>query len=546
MLRTLHIRDFVIVDQAEIHFGAGFTVFSGETGAGKSILIDALALTLGGRGEVSIVREGAPRADISAVFDTPDTLRAWLAEHELDQGDELVLRRVVDAQGRSRAFVNGVPSTLSQLRELGDQLVDIHGQHAHQSLMRGDAQRDLVDAHGNHAELARDVAHTHKHWRSLTRRLELAEQDAETLKAARDLIAWQVDALDQLDLQPGEWDALQTEQTRLAHAQTLLDGAAQILTAIDGDDDSAQHRVQVAVSKLNQLLRHDPGLQSIHDTLESAGIALDEAASELNHYLSRVELDPERQSQIESRLSAVFDAGRLLKTPPEGLDALREQRHAELAEMEASADVAKLRREADAARTSYDQAAERLTVARAGTVKKLSALVTGAMQTLAMQGGRFEVQLVSGAPSAHGNEDVVFLVAGHAGTTPRPLGKVASGGELSRISLALSVIASRAARVPTLIFDEVDSGVGGAVAEVVGQLLRELGERHQVLCVTHLPQVAACASAHFQVSKAETDGVTRSSIVPLSEKERVEEVARMLGGIKITATTRKHAREMLG
>ena len=247
MLRTLHIRDFVIVDQAEIHFGAGFTVFSGETGAGKSILIDALALTLGGRGEVSIVREGAPRADISAVFDTPDTLRAWLVEHELDHGDELVLRRVVDAQGRSRAFVNGVPSTLSQLRELGDQLVDIHGQHAHQSLMRGDAQRDLVDAHGNHAELARNVAQTHKHWRAMTRRLELAEQDAETLKAARDLIAWQVDALDQLDLQPGEWDDLQTEQTRLAHAQTLLDGASQILTAIDGDDDSAQHRVQVAV-----------------------------------------------------------------------------------------------------------------------------------------------------------------------------------------------------------------------------------------------------------------------------------------------------------
>ncbi|CUJ59819.1 DNA repair protein RecN [Achromobacter xylosoxidans] len=545
MLRTLHIRDFVIVEQTEIHFGPGFTVFSGETGAGKSILIDALALALGERGDVSVLREGAARADITAVFDTPPALRAWLAEREIDADDELALRRVIDAQGRSRAYINGTPATVAQLRELGDSLVDIHGQHAHQSLMRPEAQRDLLDAHGGHGELRQGVAQAWKQWRALARQLELAEKDAAGLAAERERLQWQVDELDRLGLAPDEWDALQSEHTRLSHSQSLLDGATQILDALDGEGDSAHHRLTAANQRIQQMLRHDTGLQGIYDELESARIAISEAVSDLNNYVSRVDLDPRRLADVEARLSAVFETARKFRTEPEALCALRDSLHAELSALQAAADIDALRAQALAAQTQYDAAAAKLTTARRKVAKDLGKQVTQAMQTLAMQGGKFEPTLAASAPSAHGNEHVEFLVAGHAGTTPRPLAKVASGGELSRISLALSVIASRAARVPTLIFDEVDSGVGGAVAEAVGKLLRELGERHQVLCVTHLPQVAACGNNQFLVSKTESRGTTRSRIEELDDGARVEEIARMLGGIKLTATTREHAREML-
>jgi len=545
MLRTLHIRDFVIVEQTEIHFGPGFTVFSGETGAGKSILVDALALALGERGDASMLREGAPRADITAVFDTPQALHAWLEEREIDADAELSLRRVIDAQGRSRAYINGTPATIAQLRELGDSLVDIHGQHAHQSLMRPDAQRDLLDAHGGHGELRNAVGQAWKQWRALARQLESAEKDAESLASERDRLQWQVDELDQLALGPDEWESLQSEHSRLSHAESLLDNAGQILEALDGEGDSAHHRVVQANQRVEHMLRRDPELQGIYEELESARIAISEAVSDLNNYVSRVDLDPQRLEAVETRLSLVFETGRKFRVDPDRLCELRETLHAQLAALQAAGDVEALRAQAQAAQAQYDAAAAKLTVARRKTAKDLGKLVTQAMQTLAMQGGKFEPVLAPAAPSAHGNEQVEFLVAGHAGTTPRPLAKVASGGELSRISLALSVIASRAARVPTLIFDEVDSGVGGAVAEVVGKLLRELGERHQVLCVTHLPQVAACANSQFLVSKAESRGTTRSSIEELDDPARVEEIARMLGGIKLTATTREHAREML-
>jgi DNA repair protein RecN (Recombination protein N) len=526
MLRTLHIRDFVIVEQTEIHFGPGFTVFSGETGAGKSILVDALALTLGERGDASMLREGAPRADITAVFDTPKSLHAWLAEREIDADDELSLRRVIDAQGRSRAYINGTPATVGQLRELGDSLVDIHGQHAH-------------------GDLRQAVGQAWKQWRALARQLEAAEKDAASLANERDRLQWQVDELDQLALGPDEWDALQSEHTRLSHSQSLLDGASQILEGLDGEGDSAHHRVTAANHRIQQMLRHDPGLQGVYDELESARIAISEAVSDLNNYVSRVDLDPKRLADVEARLGLVFETARKFRVEPDALCELRDSLHAELTALQAAGDIDALRAQSTAAQAQYDAAATKLTTARRKVAKDLGKQVTLAMQTLAMQGGKFEPTLTPGAPSAHGNELVEFLVAGHAGTTPRPLAKVASGGELSRISLALSVIASRAARVPTLIFDEVDSGVGGAVAEAVGKLLRELGERHQVLCVTHLPQVAACANNQFLVSKAESRGTTRSSIEELDAAARVEEIARMLGGIKLTATTREHAREML-
>lgn len=545
MLRALHIRDFVIVDQADISFGEGFTVFSGETGAGKSILIDALALALGGRADAGVLREGAERADISAVFDPPPALARRLADLDIDAADELVLRRVVDSQGRSRGYVNGVPATLTQLRDIGDSLVDIHGQHAHQSLLRPEAQRDMLDEQGGHEALRNTLAEHWKTWREADRRLQAAERDAGTLAAERERLQWQAGELDRLALKTGEWEDLQARHGRLAHGQTLIEGAAAVLAALDEGEDSGHARLSSAAQRIGQLLRHDPALQGIHEELESARIAVSEAVSDLNAYLGRLDVDPQALEDVEARMSAVFDAARKFKCEPEELIALRDGLQAQLDGLDAAADVDALRAETAQARERCEAAAAKLGKARAKTAAELSRRVTEAMQNLSMQGGRFAIELKPAPLSAHGAEQVEFLVAGHAGSTPRPLAKVASGGELARISLALSVIASSAARVPTLIFDEVDTGVGGAVAEVVGRLLRELGLRHQVLCVTHLPQVAACAGAHFQVSKKEGKDGTRSRIAGLDAEQRVEEIARMLGGLRITDTTRRHAREML-
>jgi len=545
MLRALHIRDFVIVAEADISFESGFTVFSGETGAGKSILIDALALALGTRADSSVLRQGATRAEISAVFDTPSTLTHWLTEHDLQAGDELVLRRVIDSQGRSRAYINGSAVTVTQLREIGEYLIDIHGQHAHQSLLRNDNQRDLLDAHGNHQALRQQVQLAWKAWRVVERQLSLSEQDATSLRASRDKLEWQLSELDRLALQPGEWEEVSAEHTRLANGQSLIDGVALALGLLEENEVSANQLLSNAVQRISQLLRHDTGLQSIHDALESARIGVSEAISDLSAYLSHAELDPERLVMVEDRMRTVFDTARKFKVEPEQLCALHERLQSELTALRATADIDALKRRASVLEASYLEAAATLSSARRVAAQALATMVTQAMQTLAMQGGQFEVALSEATPAGHGQDLVEFLVAGHAGTPARPLAKVASGGELARISLALSVIASRAARVPTLIFDEVDSGIGGAVAEVVGNLLRELGGRHQVLCVTHLPQVAARGQQHFQVSKKMIGDTTQSSIIALKEQARVEEIARMLGGLKITTTTRQHAQEML-
>lgn len=545
MLRALHIRDFVIVAEADITFDAGFTVFSGETGAGKSILIDALALTLGERADSSVLREGATRAEISAMFEAPEALVRWLTEHDLHAEHELVLRRVIDAQGRSRAYVNGSAVTLTQLREIGEYLIDIHGQHAHQSLLRADNQRELLDAHGNHQALRQSTTLAFKAWRATEKQLTLAEQDANTVAQAREQLDWKTGELARLALGPTEWAEISAEHTRLANGQSLLDGAAHTLNALDEGDAAVHHQLAMAVQRISQLLRHDANLQTVHDALDSARIAVSEAVSDLNDYVSRAELDPARLSVLDNRLRVIFELARKFKTEPEDLFQFERTLQSELAALQASSDIEGLRAQVLAQRAAYEVAAQALSAARTKAALDLSKLVSKAMQTLAMEGGQFSILLHSAQAAGHGQDLVEFLVAGHAGTTPRPLAKVASGGELARISLALSVIASRAARVPTLIFDEVDSGIGGAVAEVVGNLLRELGARHQVLCVTHLPQVAARGQQHFQVSKQNIKGKTQSSIALLKAPERVEEVARMLGGIKITSTTREHAKELL-
>ncbi|MEK0429316.1 MAG: hypothetical protein RL001_1843 [Pseudomonadota bacterium] len=550
MLRTLIIRDFVIVDAIEIDLAAGFTVFTGETGAGKSILIDALTLALGGRGDASVVREGATRADIAAEFsgefDAP--LMEWLDEHEFRSEDgPLLLRRVIDNSGRSKAFINGITATITQLREVGEMLVDIHGQHAHQSLMKSDAQRMLLDAHAGLQDDAKAVAAAHKQWRTLARQREEFERDARNVLLERERLEWQVSELEKLAVRPGEWAEISNEHSRLSHAASLIEGAQQALDMLSESESSPILSQLTSIGlKLDKLADIDDKLKPVLDALEPARIQLQEAVYALNDYLGRIELDPERLRTVEARLEAIHSASRKFHVTPDDLPAEFQHLSERLAQLADASDLDALRAQEEKLEQAYRSLAQKLSKERAKAAKSLSAAVTAAMQDLSMSGGRFDIALHAAEPAAHGLEQVEFLVAGHAGTTPRSLAKVASGGELARIALAISVIASSATATPTLIFDEVDSGIGGGVAEVVGRLLKRLGQDRQVLCVTHLPQVASQAAQHFQVSKGTiADGRTVSRILALPAAERVEEIARMLGGLEITATTRKHARELL-
>jgi DNA repair protein RecN (Recombination protein N) len=551
MLRTLTIRDFVIVDAIELEFASGFSVFTGETGAGKSILIDALQLALGGRGDASVVREGAAKADITAEFSVGAAAAAWLEHNEfaIEDGGAL-LRRVIDNAGRSKAFINGIAATATQLRDLGDLLVDIHGQHAHQSLLKSEAQRTLLDNQANLRDggaelLARAVAAAHKEWRALARQREELEKDARNVLAERERLEWQVSELDKLAAKPGEWAEVSNEHSRLSHAASLLEGAQEALAAISESDHPILSQLSSLNAKLGKLVDVDAGLQGVLDCMEPARIQLQEAVYALNDYLDKVELDPERLRQVDQRLEALHGAARKFRVTPDELP----REHAALAEklrqLADASDLDGLRKQEQLVEARYMDAAARLSKVRAAAAKLLGTQVTAAMQELNMTGGSFAVGLNPAEPSSSGLEQVEFLVAGHAGVAPRPLAKVASGGELARIALAISVITSNATTTPTLIFDEVDSGIGGAVAEVVGRLLKRLGQQRQVLCVTHLPQVASQANQHFQVAKGTTAGKTVSHIDVLDNKARVEEVARMLGGLEITATTRKHARELL-
>ena len=553
MLHTLSIRDFVIVDTIELEFSAGFSVLTGETGAGKSILIDALTLALGGRGDASVVREGAAKADITADFSVSEVAQAWLVANEFSNDDGgALLRRVIDNAGRSKAYINGIPATAAQLRELGDMLVDIHGQHAHQSLLKSEAQRALLDGQATAREAgveqdARQVAALHKRWRALVRQREEFETNAANVLYERERLEWQVGELEKLAAKPGEWTEITNEHSRLSHAASLLEGAQEALSLISESED---HPIVSQLSALNQklgkLVSVDAELQPIVDLIESSRIQLQESVYALNNYLDRVELDPERLHQLDARMEAMHSTARKFRVTPEELP----EEHAKLSEklqhLADASDIDGLLRQEAKIEAEYRSVAERLSATRRAAALELGHAVTRAMQELSMTGGSFEIALHPCAPAAHGLEQVEFLVAGHAGTAPRSLAKVASGGELARIALAISVITSHATTTPTLIFDEVDSGIGGAVAEVVGRLLKRLGQGRQVLCVTHLPQVASQANQHFQVANSTLDnGKTASRIDMLDAKARVEEVARMLGGLEITATTRKHARELL-
>jgi DNA repair protein RecN (Recombination protein N) len=550
-LLRLQLRDFVIVRELDLELARGFGVLTGETGAGKSILIDALQLVLGARAEGLVVREGAARAEVSAEFDAPGSLHPWLQEQGFEQeaGVALLLRRVVDAQGKSRAWINGSSATATQLREVADHLVDIHGQHAWQSLTRAAAVRELLDAYGSIDTTAMRGAWAV--WREAAAALDKARQQQGSLEQERERLQWQIGELDKLAPQQLEWDTLNAEHTRLSHGQELIDTGQGALEALQGEDGAALSMLSKAQQLLEGQSHIAPELKAIADELGGALAQAEDAAHSLSAYLRKTDLDPYRLQELDERMGLWMQLARRYRRPPAEIFDLLQAWKTELTQLDAATDLHALEQSESRARSAYQTAAEKVSRQRRKAAPQLAIAVTSAMQGIGMQGGRFEVSLEplqQGVQS--GLEDVGFLVAGHPGATPRPVGKVASGGELSRIALAIAVTTSALGGAGTLIFDEVDSGVGGAVAETVGRLLKQLGKDRQVLAVTHLPQVAACADSHWVVSKRahKLDGKTHtlSHIEAVSGEQRVAEVARMLGGERLSGTTLAHAKELLG
>ena len=559
MLRRLALRDFVIVPALELEFHTGFSVLTGETGAGKSILIDALQLALGSRGDVGLVREGAARAEVSAEFDTPGALTQWLEDAGFGADPDeatLLLRRTIDAQGKSRAWINGSPATLLQLREVADHLLDIHGQHAWQSLTKASATRAMVDAQAGLD--TSDLAGRFADRKAAAEVLARARDRGEELSRERERLVWQIGELDKLGPGEGEWVELSAEHQRLANAQALIDAVRRALDSVtDAERANAEALTSRAVDVLCDVSDHDPRIAPVIESLQGALAQLQDAARSLNNYLGHADLEPKRLAELDARLSAWMGMARRYRRPPDQLAALLVQWRAELAALEAAADTAALDAGLAQADRHYLAEAQRVGMARARAAGPLAAAVTRAMQGLGLAGGRFEVALTPLAvPQSQGLESVEFLVAGHAGSTPRPLAKVASGGELSRLALAIAITTlaagpetgakAQAGGVHTLIFDEIDAGIGGAVGDTVGALMQRLGCQRQVLAVTHLAQVAACADHHYVVSKAtRADGHTTSTVVPVSGEARAVEVARMLGGERLTDTRLAHARAML-
>ena len=500
-LRRMVLRDFVIVSELDLDLQGGFTVLTGETGAGKSILIDALQLATGARADAAAIREGASRTDVSAEFDWPAALQPWLEQAGFDTADTLLLRRTVDTQGKSRGWINGSPATAAQLREVGEQLVDIHGQHAWQSLTRPDAVRGLLDGFARIDTAA--MAGLWQQWRQAQAALAQARDAQNSLQRDRERLAWQIGEVEKLAPGPTEWDELNLEHTRLSHAQALMDAAQGAMQALSDADANALATVNAALSLLQHQLHVEPEFKPVCDILSSSLAQMEDAVHTLRAYLRRTDLDPERLQALDERLAQWMSLARRYKrTPSELPETLAGWQH-EMAQLDAQTNLEALAAAEAQAQKKWEAEASRVSRARAKAAPVLSAAITQAMQGLGMKGGKFEVQLQKSAtPAQHGLEDIHFLVAGHQGSTPRPVGKVASGGELSRIALAIAVTTSQIGAAQTLIFDEVDAGIGGAVAETVGQLMRQLGRDRQVLAVTHLPQVAACADAHYLVAKS--------------------------------------------
>ncbi len=543
-LRRIVLRDFVIVGELELDLSSGFTVLTGETGAGKSILIDALQLVTGARADAGTVREGASRTDVSAEFDAPANLSDWLDQAGFDSNDTLLLRRTVDLQGKSRGWINGSPATATQLRELGEQLIDIHGQHAWQSLTRAESVRDLLDAYAR-LDLKPLAALWHR-WRASHKALTDARAAQANLQRERERIAWQIGELDKLSPCDGEWDELNSEHSRLSNAQALLEAAQSAVDGLQDAEPSAADALQGALNQLRQQEQHEPAFAAMAEQLESSLAQLEDVVHDLKAYLRKTEPDPQRLSQLDARMALWISLARRYKSAPQDMAALLGSWREELTRLDAASDLEGLQANEQATHAAYQREAKLVSKARTKVAPLLAKAITQAMQGLGMEGGRFEVQLQpADNPMQTGLEEISFLVAGHAGSTPRPVAKVASGGELSRMALAIAVTTSELGTAQTLIFDEIDSGVGGAVAQTVGRLMRQLGIDRQVLAVTHLPQVAACADHHLVVTKKLHGKSTLSAVGLVQGESRVAEIARMLGGEHFMETTVAHAKEML-
>ncbi len=549
MLRALHIRDFVIVDHLELEFAEGFTVLTGETGAGKSLLIDALSLVLGERSDTAWVREGAEKAEISAEFDLslrPD-LREALKAQDLGDAGQLILRRVLERGGRSRAYVNGSPGTSQQLKEIGESLVDIHGQHLHQSLLRPQAQRALVDGFAGADKLAAEVAQAYRTWQALRSALEDYEKNAAHLKREREEVQDQVIELNGLKVSATEWEELEAEHRRLANSASLIGAAEESLAILSEGEATVLGTLNSVISKLEGGTEIDPALKPSLELVESGQIQIQEAVHALRHYRDRLDTDPQRLSEAENRMQALHTTARKFRVRPAQLASTLNDLEERLRTLTQAEDSQALAKKETQAKEGFISLAKELSEKRQAAAQQLSIRVTQHLQQLAMAGSAVVVRLEAlEEPASHGLERIEFLVATHSGGTPRSLGKVASGGELSRISLAIQTVTSEVADVPTLIFDEVDAGIGGGVAEILGRMMRDLGQKRQVMCVTHLPQVAAAATTQWRVIKQDAGGRIHSVVQTLGRGERVDEIARMLGGVRITETTRKHAAEMIG
>lgn len=552
MLMNLQVRDFAIVDRIDIEFDSGMTVLTGETGAGKSILVDALGLVLGERGGAQLVRDGAKRAEFAAEFDIAalPAARAWLSEKALDQDDDCVLRRVVSVEGRSRAFINGNAIPLAQLKTLGEQLLDIHGQHIHQSLGHRSIQRDLLDHYAGllNKRLATEAGYNA--WQTLADRLQqltVAESD----RASRlDLLDFQIQELDGLALAPDEFEDLQSERQKLQNSGRLAEGTGSAMRVLfESEGGNANSLVAEAIRSIEALVDYDSDLEPVLEMLNSASIQVTEAVESLRRYADSIDMDPMRRDWVEERLDAIQTASRKHRVGAGELPGLLERLRRERDELSHAEERGReLEQLVNVAETKFLALAKSLSSSRRAAAKSFATEVTEAMQGLGMPGGIFEVALSTlDASSARpwGIDGIDFLISANPGQAPQPLAKIASGGELSRMSLAIQVIASDGSTIPTMVFDEIDSGVGGGVAEMLGRRLQELGASRQVLCVTHLPQVASLADQHIRVSKVTDGKSTRTRLQILDKDERVEELARMLGGVEITRKTLAHAAEML-
>lgn len=547
MLSQLSISNYTVISTLEMDFSGGMTVITGETGAGKSIMLDALGLCVGDRADPKAVRHGYDKAEITASFDLSNMPHAvaWLKDRDLDAGSECLLRRVISGDGRSRAYINGSVSTLQDCAELGAMLIDIHSQHAHQSLLRKPVQRELLDVYADHSELTRAVEQCASDWLRKQRELELLAGSREDHANRIKLLTYQVEELDALNLQPDELAALEREQNLLANAESILGGAQQAL-ALSEEQESG---VQQALRLLDADLHVTEAAGDARALLESAAIQLTEARGEIQRHLDGVDVDPERLAEVQKRLESIYDIARKHRVLPERLSELHQSLREELDGLAGGSErIEQLQQAMDNLAGEYTAAAKNLGKQRRAAAKKLVKQTMKVLDSLAMAGCQFDVALTpvkSDHPHPHGEEEIEFLISTNPGNAPRSLGKIASGGELSRISLAIGVVTAGVSTIPSMVFDEVDVGIGGAVAEVVGKLLQTLAKKAQVVCVTHLPQVAAQGNHHLQVTKTSDEKNVETGLHSLDEEEKVQEIARMLGGVKITKQTLATAREML-